>query len=51
MPTKLDDLYETDFAAWGERQVEALRRLARERPEVAAEVALDLPQHSPPAPR
>jgi hypothetical protein len=42
MPQSLDELYDTDFTAWGERQVEALRRLARERPEVAAEVALDL---------
>lgn len=42
MPTSLDELYDTDFTAWGERQVEALRRLARERPEIAAEVALDL---------
>ena len=42
MPTSLDELYDTDFTAWGERQVEALRRLAREHPEVAVAVALDL---------
>jgi hypothetical protein len=42
MPTTLDELYDTDFTAWSKRQAEVLRRLARERPEAAMEVALDL---------
>ena len=41
MSTALDELYETDFTAWGEKQTEALRRLAREKPELAFEYALD----------
>jgi hypothetical protein len=35
------DLYEKDFTAWGEAQTEALRQLARDRPELAFEYALD----------
>ena len=34
-------LYEADPAAWSEQQIEALRRLAREKPELAFEYALD----------
>lgn len=37
----MSSLYETDLAAWAEEQAEALRRLAAEHSEVAAE--LDLP--------
>lgn len=37
----MSSLYETDLVAWAEDQVEALRRLAAEHPEVAAD--LDLP--------
>ncbi|HMR32444.1 MAG TPA: DUF29 domain-containing protein [Geminicoccaceae bacterium] len=37
----MSSLYETDLTAWAEEQAEALRRLATEHPEVAAE--LDLP--------
>ncbi len=37
----MSSLYATDLVAWAEDQVEALRRLAAEHPEVAAD--LDLP--------
>jgi hypothetical protein len=41
MPTTLNELYETDFTAWGEQQVAALRRLVVEHPEIAEMIALD----------
>ena len=34
MATRLDELYETDFYVWTQRQAEALRRLAETRPNV-----------------
>jgi hypothetical protein len=34
MATRLDELYETDFYVWTQRQAEALRRLAATRPNV-----------------
>ncbi|MCB1884633.1 MAG: DUF29 domain-containing protein [Geminicoccaceae bacterium] len=42
MPDTISDLYDTDYAGWSERQAEALRRLAREHPELAYEIALDV---------
>ena len=34
MATRIDELYETDFYVWTQRQAEALRRLAETRPNV-----------------
>ena len=42
MPDTISDLYDTDYSGWSERQAEALRRLAREHPELAYEIALDV---------